>query len=243
MGSSSKRQREDADEVKKYDSDEEESRAGAIKKKPRIDPYASPQGKRKKQKIGESNNTAFSSLTLESAPASLKMLSDTGGNASEDCSSPLLSPRLKKKKNKNAKNAALDSVSLDVSNITSTPSKVLTPNRKALELPGKDLCPIPGSILIKKKKKSGDVLPNTPMMVDVSLTPTPASSIPQKKHLAVLLQRPLLNLDGLHVDVESDNDSKYSTPAGTPKKKRKRRKKKKHLLSQDPVIEPASNLF
>jgi len=224
VGSSSKRQREEADDAEKQISDEEEkSRVVVVKKKLRLDPFASPQGKRKKQNISESNDTTFSSFPFESAPTSLKTLSDTGDNTDKDCRTPPLSPSKKKKAKRLCDDTVTDNVSLNVSNIT--PSKTL-------EVIGLAYTP---------DHASGDTPPKTTTTVDVSLMSTPTSFVGFKNHIAVSMQHPLLNLDG--ADVESDNESKYSTPAGTPKKKRKRRrKKKKHLQPQDSMIELVSNL-
>jgi hypothetical protein len=73
--------------------------------------------------------------------------------------------------------------------------------------------------------------PNAHQVVDISLTSTPLLSSSRSLPLqsTEILKQPVLNLNSLSSDENSDQDAGPETHS--PKKKRKRRKKKKNILS------------
>jgi len=200
-----KRQREDEgplNDTGEPSEDEEESRAVAIKKKTKLDPFAKGKGK-KKNAAADSSELAVSvqNSVTEGQPNATE-LGDKAGEQAEKVPaeeshshppSPSASPKKRKKKKKKHNDTSLSPL-ISPSNTVDTPDSPAQPPKRSE--------------------------PNTPILSPMSpkakaRPPTPLAS-PRKMTNPL----PLLNLDGPPAD--SAGPSEPST-----KKKRRRRKKKK----------------
>jgi len=214
-GTKHSREEDDAIVPQKLSDSEGESKAIAIKKRPKFDPFDVVHGKKKKKekdiKLEETNPepiTASPNVTPMQAA-----ISDQSLDRPEPNCPTLSSTKKKRKRNKlNVENdvegceagtssAPLCSGPNNLLNPMSTP-----PHRAKLDL---------------------DATRQSQRTVDVSLTSTPALITPRYKSIALdLLKRPLLNLNGPGSDRGSDHEETLSSP----KKKRRRRRKKKNAL-------------
>ncbi|KAF8165514.1 hypothetical protein B0H34DRAFT_793892 [Crassisporium funariophilum] len=227
VGSKRAREEEELVAPKQASDNETESRATAIKKKARSDPFDVVHGKKnKKRKNNEKGNTP-QDLSVELEHRTDLALVDSKNAMSIDgpiASSSTLSPNKMKKKRKEplkSENEGIQNVHEDVPLLghqAHAPSK-----DNASSLPILPSTPSSGQREVVST-------PQKQLTVDVSLTTTPLLASANRKPLPLdLLKRPLLNLDGPPSDQESD-DPMTGTPSSSPKKKRKRRKKKKNIL-------------
>ncbi|RDB22530.1 hypothetical protein Hypma_009990 [Hypsizygus marmoreus] len=233
-GKGSKRAREeDHKKLKEKSDDEDESRAGAIQKKARVDPFGdNRKNKNKKNKKAVIGST--SSVVLEPhAPAEtdaseqaevVDMITDV--NPERDAVSvPPSTPRRKKRKKRHS------TVESPMISVDKTPMLVSPPSTSALQ-PARttpDGQPRP----LNSSRTPGKV-------IDISLTTTPINS-PHIRNLppaAALFKQPLLNLAPLASDDEASDDAKTDLAGDSPKKKRKRkRRKKKNSFTSDGVMD------
>ncbi|TFK43703.1 hypothetical protein BDQ12DRAFT_709417 [Crucibulum laeve] len=230
LGKGNKRPREE-DEAKgdkKQESDDEESRAGAFKKKAKIDPFDVVYGKKKK-KLKDIAVSETSKL-LSTASSSQGKVRETVFGDEMSVDAPILgepftsnSPgKLSKKQKKKLLKLLRESTpddQMDVDAVDATLSARL-PSPPRVNVNTLKEIPTTPKILSEAS------LP-TSALTDVSLITTPLLT-PRKPLPASLLKTPLLNLEGSPSEDDSDGDANASTPASSPKKKRKRRKKKKH---------------
>lgn len=264
----SKREREDDGdgskaETKDSSDNEEESRAGAIRKKIKLDPFASL-GKKKKKTKNEAHGIPTPGTTPRSSQNSVREKEDgieleadgedeqAVANELVDVGSSSASPAVlitgkKKKKKKSHK----PSVSSPLTTCVLLPTAPSTPKIKtndsvasieSLVTPVKSTS-VPSSYVDPYINiLESEPTPATPKVIDLSSIATPLPSWAQRstESVAAVLNQPILNLGSPpSPNVETDG----ILPGGTsPKKKRKRRKKKKHSLSSTnaPDVEDGS---
>ncbi|KJA29841.1 hypothetical protein HYPSUDRAFT_196171 [Hypholoma sublateritium FD-334 SS-4] len=219
----SKREREEEVAAAKQAFDEEgESRAVAIKKKARPDPFDVVHGKKKKkQRIADP--VAFKPVL--STPAGRQYKGDSSSEVEDILLNTLASPMVN-----------------GVNSLTSTPNKSKKKKKKVAQTTSQlsgplvdtvddDATQVAASLVLEKKSFSSNsqlTPPQSPAPIDVSLTATPWNlNASTKPPSLALTSFPLLNLTGPPSDNESDAETVTS-----PKKKRKRRKKKKnHIIA------------
>ncbi|KAF8204810.1 hypothetical protein BJ912DRAFT_1052138 [Pholiota molesta] len=228
VGSKRSRDEEETTAAKQASDEEGESRASAIKKKARPDPFDVVHGKKKKkQKVAESIPTTpilHAPATPHSTGDSPKEVEDMVLGATQSpklngTHTATLTPVKSKKKKKQAFQAVKDESSdaTDAHVIQSLDSRIAEKS-------------IPRDTPLSPNPKPGKgVTGEEP--IDPFLATTPRSSNVLHKSLPpVLAKIPLLNLSGPPSDPESDADHAMTT---SPKKKRKRRKKKKSHTGLD----------
>ncbi|KAJ8507655.1 hypothetical protein ONZ45_g9980 [Pleurotus djamor] len=236
--------------VEDSDSDGEESRAHAIRKKVKINPQetprrSTPQSNTKRVPPATSPPAASTSIAETAIPDSNPPPSnfETTGEA---CSSTSHS---KKKKKKQKQSGDLDTVVLDSSSgQTSAPSssghRLMSPHQGSdtpLDAPlgsNNTGCKTesvaeqvtPASTTSGPSDAQPTTTPDRSSHTVNSNAPksNPRNSTSPSKDILSLLRGPLLNLTGLSVD-EPDEDAAMTSPVTSPSKKRRRRKKKKHL--------------
>ncbi|KAK0206330.1 hypothetical protein DFS33DRAFT_580802 [Desarmillaria ectypa] len=205
LSNGKKRSREDEDPqpfTSKHvteDSDEGESRAGAIRKKPKIDPFtASTKEKRRKETSnGAPNVKPRSSTSTEPS------LSSVGVSSTEEVTSGLMTSE--KKRKKKLKNAVALTLNGDALTAVSSKSNSTNDNNSVQKTSEPSL--LSSSRTIVFSLKTAPKIPND----------LPAS----------LLKQPLLNLEGPVFDKSDDESPDNHSPTNTPKKKKRRKKKKK----------------
>jgi hypothetical protein len=253
-GKGTKRSREDGEDVKKdkpESSDDEESRAGAIKKKVRLDPFGEGSGKKKRKKQMAPNDSTGSSHappsvtdteSLEQAEV-IGMVTEVDTTNGRDA---VMSPPQPSIHNSSAKQyvdeiqapAPTSSNSFDKAN-RDTPEKST----------GKHLSSCYYRSIYQLFPTAKDFPPRSPnalQVVDISLTATPVLPPSRRSllsHSPEILKQPVLNLDPPSSDDNSDQEAgPEASPALSPKKKRKRRKKKKkHSQLTDVTTTAKSN--
>ncbi|KAF9472954.1 hypothetical protein BDN70DRAFT_422848 [Pholiota conissans] len=223
-----KRTREDEEvAAMKQPSDEEGgSRAGAIKKRARPDPFDVVHGKKKKKrKLAEPIPPLSTSPTRAASQSKGDTLNAVEETASVSKELPKLngintattsSVKSKKKKKKAAQ--ILKEASPDATDVHDTHFSGSPVAEKSVP---------PRDTPLTPKFTSGKYITGSEPL-DASLVPTPWGSIANRKSLPLaLVDVPLLNLNGPPSDPESGVEHAVTM---SPKKKRKRRKKKKiHL--------------
>lgn len=213
---------------------EEESRAGAIKKKARTDPFSMATKKKKKNTEVDGKNipalhpAAFEALSRIHSDSIQEDSLEAYGSVRELPGTSESSEIHKKKKSKELQNqvkvsssqVALPSIEIKSTGLNSTQNP--SPPR-ATDAPRTPT--LTSASLTQSSPTSSTV--TQPKFVDVSLTTTPVLSpgrpIPDPR----FLNQPLLNLAGWPSGGESDEDEKPGQSDLTPKKKRKRKKKRK----------------
>ncbi|KAF8969469.1 hypothetical protein BDZ97DRAFT_1915420 [Flammula alnicola] len=238
----SKRSREE-DEVasSKQASDEEgESRAVAIKKKARPDPFDVVHGKKKKKQKTAEETIEPQAQSKDDSSGEVEdiLLNATKSpkpNGLDTESTPVKSKKKRKKAAQLANGVPPDTTDVpqgseadclpaspSVENKPVVEDAPLTPQRH----PGKSFIRV---LVIPSHKRTGKEIA-VQVSIDVSLTITPRSAHGHRKALPPeFANLPLLNLTGPPSDPESDADLATGAPSTSPKKKRKRRKKKKSL--------------
>ncbi|KZT13028.1 uncharacterized protein LAESUDRAFT_754054 [Laetiporus sulphureus 93-53] len=244
--SGKKRQREEERDIAAGPSDDEdESRATAIKKKPKIDPFARPT---KTKKVHSADIDV--AKAQDTAEGDAKLKHDTNGRAAESSSTPTQhreehhqsehasappspsSPKKKKKKKKKKRKYDEDA-SVTMPSDSPPAEKAVepaTPRKPTAEIssdtktssffqPAKTSTPPPSTSPLSPKKTS-----------EQTAQYPPAPSTPQSKRNDTLAV-PLLNLHGPPSQEVGDPSS------SSPKKKRKRKNKKKKVV-KEPLVEP-----
>ncbi|KAG5648897.1 hypothetical protein DXG03_000246 [Asterophora parasitica] len=215
VGKGNKRSRDDGPDAKEKSEDEEESRAGAIKKKARVDPFGDNGKKKKKNKSAQLENSV-------DAPPKPPVIPETEAEEQEEVfnmvvegtgepSTPFITPNTKKRKKKKRHTAV----------------EVFTASAVATESSSTLVSPAPG-IKVSDDKHHTPAKKIARVPIDVSFTSTPATPlhIRRQAQSATLLKTPLLNLGHPESDEDSDDDVKSGVPDSPKKKKRRRRKKK-----------------
>ncbi|GLB33989.1 hypothetical protein LshimejAT787_0108730 [Lyophyllum shimeji] len=240
IGKGNKRPRDDEDDahMKEESDNEGESRAGAIKKKARVDPFATGGGKKKKNKMFP-EGTAL-------VPPKPPVLSKKGTKEQEEVismvteavagpSTPVVTPKRKKHKEKHLTVGP----SADAAVVTESSLTPMSP-------PGAKITDSSSNSPKKDTTEPSNTPPKKPLPIDVSLTSTPVTPLRLRRQAqsAELLKQPLLNLAPPGDDDESEDDAKIDVPGGSPKKKkkRKRRKKKKGVANESTVEARAGNV-
>jgi len=216
-GSKHAREDEDVGPSKTVSDDEGESRAGAIKKKARSDPFDIVHGKKKKKnKDTESSAVQMVIPTPHEGESKL----DSSDEIEDILNGPDKLDESPIKSKKKPKKAVHITNGVDVHIPQQTGLSAPLTNPASSETPSTP----PRNSQIETLREA----------IDVSLTKTPAL----RKHLpSELLKVPLLNLTKPPSDPESDSEP--VTPSTSPKKKRKRRKKRKSILI--PESTPTTN--
>jgi len=242
-GSKRTREEEDVAPPKPFSDDEEESKVGAIKKKPRPDPFDAISGKKTKKEKNLSTEerpslpaTSVSSSSNDVRPVKVEEEPLTNGIALAE-STP---SKRKKKRKKTIHNQEEEDPagSLDEPTFQPLDDRPKSPvNESSGDLP----IPSTPTRQVRASKWSSIVLIEqyfTPLFAEIEPldqpldvafmgTPTVNPTSPRKTLPVDLLKTPLLNLNGpLQSDPESDADPTESPTS--PKKKRRRKKKKKH---------------
>jgi len=210
-----KHSREDEDTItpQQTSDTEGESRAIAIQKKPKHDPFDVVHGKKKKKekdidhKDGNPQPTNSNIVQTTISP-------EENANQCPDGPEPNSTTLSTSKKKKNRKKFKVENGADDVKACEAGVSSALFDGpRNVLNPPSTT----PGSTELDSV--------NTTPKSQGTLTSTPVSNIqPQHKSIPIdFLKGPLLNLKP-HSDRDSDHEG---TPSSSPKKKRKRRRKKK----------------
>lgn len=215
IGKGTKRLREEDTVSKEKSDDEEESRAGAIKKKARVDPFGEGKKKKKNKKVAEA-------VVIPATPDSEKSEQDEViGMIVEDVEEGTsLAPSTPRGGKRKRKSSAADPIA------DGLPAQV--PN----EVMEQGECfNLLSSYNLLTSSTATPLTPKTLKVVDISLIETPiiSSRFGRSSHSEDILKLPLLNL-ATHSDDDSDEPSKVESPidGGSPKKKRRRRKKKKN---------------
>jgi hypothetical protein len=253
-GRGTKRTQEDEAEVKKdklESSDEEESRARAIKKKARLDPFGDGNGKRKKKRQAAPDDSAGSTSAALAVPdVEMSEQAEVVGMVTEADSmtdaqlavpqAPPQSPLYDSSANRPGQ------LHPAPAKPTSIPSESIHNNRHTPEKPpGKRLYSLPPPCLPNDPTAKGFAQrsPNTRQFMDTSLTSAPvlpSSGRSLSFQSTEILKKPVLNLNPLSSDENSDQEA--GPEALSPKKKRKRRKKrKKHSQLNDVATTAKSN--
>ncbi|CAA7260024.1 unnamed protein product [Cyclocybe aegerita] len=211
-----------------YD-DEHESRATAIKKKHRLDPFDVVHGK-KKNKAPPSSPPA---LSPQVGPSQSPKQANFGQKADEPTAglnsfSPLdASPKKKKKKRKKLAEVQGDE----------SLAKIASTSHQGSELPIREQTPPPPPTIAPAPStppQDLDEVHDELMAVSPATPTSPPMKLAQGKSIpADLLRRPLLNLTRPPPSDEESDDHVAETPSASPKK-RKRKKKKKHQANGDP---------
>ncbi|KAK0468133.1 uncharacterized protein EV420DRAFT_1635390 [Desarmillaria tabescens] len=203
LSNGKKRSREDEDPQPTStriaeDSDEGESRAGAIRKKSKLDPFAtSSKGKRRK----ETSNGALSVKPRLSTPTEAPP-SYVGVSTMEEITSGVTSEKKQKKKHKDVVPLALNG---DVPTAVSSVNNCTNDNNFARET-----------------SEPSQLSPSKTTAFSLKIAPKMPRDLP-----ASLLKQPLLNLEGPVFDKSDDESPDNHSPTNTPKKKKRRKKKKK----------------
>lgn len=239
-GKGTKRSREEEEDVRKdkaESSDEEESRAGAIKKKVKSDSFGDGNVKkhRKQQVIPDDT------IGNTSAPPSIAGLIPTDIEISEtvevmgmitkadatEAQGPVVSSLIP---NGSTEHSVDEPQALPAK---TTPTSSNTVDKANYNPPG--------------KHPARDFLPQSLQVVDISLTETPVLPSKNRRSLssqsAEILKQPVLNLDPPSSDDNLDQEAgPEASSALSPKKKRRRKKKKKHPHLADVTMTPKSNV-
>ncbi|KAJ3518076.1 hypothetical protein NLJ89_g96 [Agrocybe chaxingu] len=230
VGSNKRPREEDEVAAPKADYDDEhESRATAIKKKHRPDPFDVVHGKKKNEAPPSNLPPALSPQAGPSqnpTQASFRQRADEPGF--NGCSPLDASPKKKKRKRKRL---------AEVQGEESL-AKIASTSHQGSELPIRAQTPPPPPAIAPTPSTPPQDLDEVhDELVAVSpATPTsPTIKLAQGKSIpANLLKLPLLNLTG---PPPSDEESDYrvaESPPASPKKRRKRKKKKKHQVNGNP---------
>lgn len=237
-----KRQREEegAEAIRRQSDDEEESRAGAIKEKTRLDPFhIPPKNKRRHRVVKGAHATPIKPIAAEliSQPQ-LDMAMEDEPDADEVARVLLSAPESSPPGVPEKKKPKLDFTGTKQQELVTSPDLPLLTKadqivneKKTSQIPSLNLKTFdtPSSSRIRSPSNSPA---GRTKMVDVSLTATPLLSPGHRTTNANLLKQPLLNLDGSASENGTDIE-KPSMTGPTPKKKRKRRKKKKSLQNAE----------
>ncbi|KAK0498567.1 hypothetical protein EDD18DRAFT_1158229 [Armillaria luteobubalina] len=211
LNNGKKRSREDEDSQPSTskqtaeDSDEGESRAGAIRKKAKIDPFAtSSKGKRKKATLnGALSVNPRLSIQME-ASTSTVVVTSADSSTEEVRTGRVTSEKKREKKRKNAVASALNG---DASPVVSSKSGGSLNN----------------NVSIQETSKPSLLSPSRTAAFSLKTAPKIPSDLPPS-----LLKRPLLNLEGPVFEKKDEESPDNLSPADAPKKKKRRKKKKKH---------------
>ncbi|KAG7449009.1 uncharacterized protein BT62DRAFT_1002553 [Guyanagaster necrorhizus] len=189
------------------ESDEGESRAEAIRKKPKIDPFA---GYSKEKRNKETLNRALNVEPCSSTPTEASS-SNVGVTATEEVASGLVtSEKKRKKKHKNAVALA------------SNDSALTTISTKSNSANDDDSVPETSEPFL--------LSPSRTLAFSLKTVPKIPIGLPTS-----LLKQPLLNLEGPVFDTSDDRSLDNHSPTDTPKKKKRRkRKKKRHSAFEGP---------
>lgn len=228
--------------MKPQSEDEEESRAGAIKKKIRVDPFDVTSKRKKSSKVNGNNSPALHPAAmkaiLQTQPDTrLENAPDATEIAKELLNAPESPEVHKKKKKEHKSDASHDGVVQRQQEVApSSQAPVLAKVKPMTDgqspqiptSPKSSISPIDHPTLPISPAQSSPASPTTthPEVVDVSLTTTPLLSPGHRTTHPDFLKQPLLNLDGSPSEAASDENEEPRTPGPTPKKKRRRRKKK-----------------
>lgn len=215
IGKGTKRFKEEETVSKEKSDDEEESRAGAIKKKARVDPFGEGKKKNKNKKVAEA-------VIIPAIPDTEKSEQDEViGMIVEDVEegtslAPSTPPRKKRKRKTSTEDPTEDGLPPQAPNEVMEQSECFNSSSSYNLLTSSTATPLS---------------PKTLKIVDISLIETPIilSRFQRSSQSEDMLKQPLLNLVP-QSDDDSDEPSKVESPVdgGSPKKKRKRRKKKKN---------------
>ncbi|KAF5388059.1 hypothetical protein D9615_000567 [Tricholomella constricta] len=227
IGKGNKRSRDDEPDAKEKSEDEEESRAGAIRKKARVDPFGDYGGKKKNKKkkltlqdcgaLAPLKRPVFSEIEAEEVVSGI--IEDTGGP-----STPATLKRKKRKKSHSTDGPSTDSAIATESSIPMSPRGAKIPDN---------------SLNTPERTTAG--LSNTPKVqepINVSSIPATPLHILRQAQSAALLKQPLLNLAPLQSD-GSEGDTN-NTPGGSSKKKKRKRQKKKKSAANESTAEAAT---
>ncbi|PBL02311.1 hypothetical protein ARMGADRAFT_1158869 [Armillaria gallica] len=205
LSNGKKRSREDEDPQPSTskqtleDSDEGESRAGAIRKKPKIDPFAAPSKEKRKK---ETLNGALSVKPRLSTPTEASS-STVGVTITEEAVTGRVTSE--KKREKKRKNAVALASNGGASTAVSSKSDSSNDNNSTQET-----------------SKPSLLSPSRTTPFSLKTAPKIPSDLPTS-----LLKQPLLNLEGPVFEKSDDESPDNLSPADAPKKKKRRKKKKK----------------
>ncbi|KAF8914159.1 hypothetical protein CPB84DRAFT_1820075 [Gymnopilus junonius] len=215
----SKHPLEEPSATKSSSDDEGERRAFAIKKKTRLDPFDPVHGKkRKKNKGNESGSNARSSTQL---PALDELKLDSSDEIEGLLQVPDRLDDTPVEATENLTNVSRRESLLETSAPSFSQLKAISPSPSDEQ--EKTHAP-------SRKSPSTSQPSRIPTVVATSSITRPKSN---KSLPLELLKVPLLNLNGLPSNQESEYEPMTATPSTTTKKKRKRRKKKKNYESAE----------
>ncbi|KII94943.1 hypothetical protein PLICRDRAFT_25619 [Plicaturopsis crispa FD-325 SS-3] len=221
-----KRAREEDDEVKQREpsDDEGESRGGAIKRKLKVDPFGTAGSKRNKKKKLEQSGSATQPIPAASPPTPNTSvgtaLADANANAADTSTVNTSFTKPHKKKKKHDTSVTHSPLPNAISVGESSRSSLTSPN-----IPRSSPGPTTSEPSAHQKLPNG----SSQKLNDTTGSLPPTISPSRNRKPDVVMNIPLLNLDGPPAYIEDDNKGE-----GSPKKKRKRRKKKK-VVAGDPA--------
>lgn len=231
IGKGAKRSREIEEDVEKNSSDtgnDEESRARAIKKKAKVDPFTSI--KKKRRKSAHDSNPATSRPPSSQIDTEISEQAEVIGMITEvdvrGGDRQLLSPERRSLHNETAS------------------GRQLSPARSPTSLARSDAAYAATTPENFPANGSPAASPKVLQAVDISFTATPLV-LPSRRQLsqsAEIFKQPVLNLGPLSGEDSSDEEGKPRPSApSSPKKKRRRRKKKKHVRIADVTVSTKFN--
>ncbi|KAG5351298.1 hypothetical protein C0989_007037 [Termitomyces sp. Mn162] len=218
IGKGNKRSREvEQDSQKKDGTDSEgETRGGVIKKKARVDPFASD-GKKKKKHKAVPENAPLIPKPPAPEEAEREDLEEAVNLVTASVAGPSTSFATPKHRTHNKNHSTVES-SLDASQGPASPVSLRVLTNTSPSLP-------------HNNQSERLITPSTERKVVEDLTTTtPATPVQLRRQAqsASLLKFPLLNLTPIHDDdSEHEDDTKFDAHDSNPKKKRRRKKKKK----------------
>ncbi|KAJ2916406.1 hypothetical protein MD484_g4017, partial [Candolleomyces efflorescens] len=225
--------------------DAEESRAGAIKKKAKADPFA-PSHKKLKAPIHHPSS-AQSGVPASQA-GSTKMTSIVADAA--ELNVQLHPPSPKKKKKTSHVNATAVEESSSSRDARALPSSNFSaaPDKSVSNLPDSLKGPIlkDNDVLDILSTTSGSVANNDlPQSNSANVSRFPLASLVKvspTKLPTELRDQPILNLEAISSDSDSEGDPPKSPQTVSKRKRKRRKKKKKNLVDNSPVApEPAQS--